>query len=118
MAGTRRDIRVIHAVRAAVGADAPIMIDANNGYNLNLAKQVLEETASAGVYWIEEPFHEDGRLYAAFKEWMAARGIETLIADGEGAASPSLLDWARQGLIDVVQYDIRRGRKSQLFVNV
>jgi L-alanine-DL-glutamate epimerase-like enolase superfamily enzyme len=106
--GTRRDIRVIRAVRQAVGAGADILIDANNGYNLNLAKQVLEETADAGVYWIEEPFHEDGRLYAALKEWMAVRGIETTIADGEGAASPSLLDWAREGLIDVVQYDIRR----------
>ncbi len=106
-AGTRRDIRVIQAVRSAVGADASIMIDANNGYNLNLVKRVLGETADAGVYWIEEPFHEDGRLYATLKEWMAAQGLETLIADGEGNASPRLLDWARQGLIDVVQYDIR-----------
>jgi L-alanine-DL-glutamate epimerase-like enolase superfamily enzyme len=106
--GTRRDVCVIRAVREALGGDAPILIDANNGYNLNLAKQVLEETADAGVYWLEEPFHEDGRLYAALKEWMAARGIGTLIADGEGAASPQLLDWARQGLVDVVQYDIRR----------
>jgi len=107
-AGTRRDVLVVRAVRNAVGPDAPILIDANNGYNLNLAKQVLEQTADAGVYWIEEPFHEDGSLYAALKEWMAAQGIETLIADGEGAASPRLLEWARQGLIDVVQYDIRR----------
>jgi len=106
-AGTRRDVRVIRAVREAVGPGAPILIDANNGYNVNLAKQVLEETADVGVYWIEEPFHEDGSLYAALKEWMAAQGIETLIADGEGAASPRLLEWARQGWIDVVQYDIR-----------
>jgi L-rhamnonate dehydratase len=67
---------------------------------------VLAETASADVYWIEEAFHEDGRLYEQLKEWLAAEGLETLIADGEGAASPHLLDWARQGLIDVVQYDV------------
>jgi L-alanine-DL-glutamate epimerase-like enolase superfamily enzyme len=106
--GTRRDIGVIRAVREAVGPGAYLMIDANNGYNLNLAKQVLEETADAGVYWIEEAFHEDGVLYADLKAWMAARGIETLIADGEGSASPRLLEWAREGLIDVIQYDIRR----------
>jgi L-rhamnonate dehydratase len=105
--GTRRDIRVIQAVREAVGPDAPIMIDANNGYNLNLARRVLAETAEAGVYWIEEAFHEDARLYECLKEWLAAEGLGTLIADGEGAAAPSLLDWARQGLIDVVQYDVR-----------
>jgi L-alanine-DL-glutamate epimerase-like enolase superfamily enzyme len=105
-AGTRRDIRVIQAVREAVGPEATIMVDANNGYNLNLARRVLAETALAEVYWIEEAFHEDGRLYERLKEWMAAEGLETLIADGEGAASPYLLDWAREGLIDVVQYDI------------
>jgi L-alanine-DL-glutamate epimerase-like enolase superfamily enzyme len=69
---------------------------------------VLDETADAGLYWIEEPFHEDGRLYAELKAWMGARGIGTLIADGEGSASPNLLDWAREGWIDVVQVDIRR----------
>jgi L-alanine-DL-glutamate epimerase-like enolase superfamily enzyme len=106
-AGTQRDIRVIRAVRGAVGAEARILIDANNGYNVNLVKRVLTETASAGVYWIEEPFHEDARLYGHLKEWLAAQGLEVLIADGEGSASPHLLEWARQGLIDVVQYDIR-----------
>jgi L-rhamnonate dehydratase len=67
---------------------------------------VLAETAAVGVYWIEEAFHEDGRLYERLKEWLAREGLETLIADREGAASPHLLDWARQGLIDVVQYDV------------
>jgi L-rhamnonate dehydratase len=105
--GTQRDIRVIQAVRAAVGPDARLMIDANNGYNLNLARHVLAETAAAGVYWIEEAFHEDARLYAALKAWLQAKGLNVLIADGEGDASPRLLDWARQGLVDVVQYDIR-----------
>ncbi|MDQ2786280.1 MAG: mandelate racemase, partial [Chloroflexota bacterium] len=32
--GTRRDIAVVKAVREAVGVGAPIMLDANNGYNL------------------------------------------------------------------------------------
>ena len=105
--GTRRDIRVIQAVREAVGPDAPIMIDANNGYNLNLAKRVLAETAEAKVYWIEEAFHEDARLYEHLQEWLAAEGLDALIADGEGAASPHLIEWARQGLIDVIQYDVR-----------
>ncbi|MCZ6678248.1 MAG: mandelate racemase [Candidatus Poribacteria bacterium] len=105
-AGTRRDIRVIHAVREAVGADAKILLDANNGYNLNLTKRVLGETADVGVYWMEEAFHEDARLYANLKEWLNAQGLETRIADGEGDASRHLLEWAQQGLIDIVQYDI------------
>jgi L-alanine-DL-glutamate epimerase-like enolase superfamily enzyme len=106
-AGMRRDIRVIHAVREAVGPQATIMIDANNGYNLNLCKRVLAETAEADVHWVEEPFYEDGQLYGHLKEWLASQGMRVLVADGEGAASPRLLEWARGGLIDVVQYDIR-----------
>jgi L-alanine-DL-glutamate epimerase-like enolase superfamily enzyme len=108
-AGTRRDIRVVQAVREAVGGGVTLMLDANNGLNLNLAKQMLRETAAARVYWLEEAFHEDRQLYAHLKGWMAGEGVETRIADGEGTASPHLLDWAREGLIDVVQYDIFGG---------
>ncbi len=104
--GTRRDIRVIQAVREAVGPEAKILLDANNGYNLNLTKHVLGETADANIYWMEEAFHEDPRLYANLGEWMRSEGLSTLIADGEGDASRHLLDWAQQGLIHIVQYDI------------
>ena len=41
-AGTRRDIAVIQAVRAAVGPDAPVMVDANNGYDVDTAIRFLE----------------------------------------------------------------------------
>lgn len=104
--GTRRDIAIVHAVRSAVGPEPTIMLDANNGYNLNLTKHVRTETAAAGIHWIEEPFHEDAALYRDLKEWLSDQGLRVLIADGEGLASPALLDWAREGVIDVVQYDI------------
>ena len=105
-AGMRRDIAVIRAVRAAVGPEAALLLDANNGWNLNLTKHALAETADCGIYWMEEPFHEDATLYRDLKEWLRAEGLPTLIADGEGEASPSLLRWAQEGLVDVVQYDI------------
>lgn len=107
-AGTRRDIGVIKAVRHAVGQEARLMLDANNGYNVNLVKQVLGETAETNIYWIEEAFHEDARLYGHLKDWFAAQGLNTLIADGEGDASSHLLEWALQGIVDVVQYDVFR----------
>jgi L-rhamnonate dehydratase len=106
VAGMRRDIAVIRAVRAAVGPDAPILLDANNGWNLNLTKFALSETADCGIYWMEEAFHEDNVLYRDLQEWLGAERLPTLIADGEGEASPSLLHWAREGLVNVVQYDI------------
>lgn len=104
--GTQRDIAVIKAVRDAVGTDCTIMIDANNGYNLNLTKRVLSETADCNLYWMEETFHEDHILYEDLREWLTEEGLSILIADGEGHASPSLMKWAQEGLIDVIQYDI------------
>jgi L-rhamnonate dehydratase len=104
-AGTRRDVAVVRAVREAVGPEPRIMLDANNGYNLNLARQVLAATADCGVFWLEEAFHEDAVLYRDLKDWLAKEGLGVLVADGEGLASPALLDWARDGAVDVVQYD-------------
>jgi L-rhamnonate dehydratase len=104
--GTRRDIAIVRAIRQTVGVEARLMLDANNGYNLNLTKRVLAETADCNIYWMEEAFHEDNVLYADLKEWLAAEQLSVLIADGEGRASPSLLEWARAGLVDVIQYDI------------
>ena len=104
--GNRRDVAVVRAVRAAVGPDAAILIDANNGYTLNIAKHILRETADCNLFWLEEAFHEDDELYADLHAWIGREGLSVLIADGEGSASPHLLDYARSGIVDVIQYDI------------
>ncbi|MCZ0938635.1 MAG: hypothetical protein OXJ55_08360 [Caldilineaceae bacterium] len=104
--GNRRDIAVVRAVRAAVGPDAVILIDANNGFTLNIAKHILTETAGCNIFWLEEAFHEDDELYEDLHSWIEREGLSVLIADGEGAASPHLLDYARRGIVDVIQYDI------------
>lgn len=104
--GTRRDIAVIQAVRQALGQQVRIMVDANNGYNLNLAKHVLAETAACDIFWIEEAFHEDDVLYRDLHAWLKEHHLPVLISDGEGKADPRLLEWAREGVVDVIQYDI------------
>lgn len=106
MAGTARDIAVIHAVRQAIGPQGLLMVDVNNGYNLNLTKYVLQQTRADNLYWLEEPFHEDAELYRDLKRWLVANQMPILIADGEGDASTHLLDWAHEGLINIVQYDV------------
>src|SRR4051812_45220884 len=105
--GTQRDIAVIRGVREAVGAGLPLMIDANNGYNVNLVKWVLSETADCEIYWLEEPLHEDRVLYEHLRGWMKDEHLSVLIAYGEGYAAPKLIEWACDGVIDVVQYDLR-----------
>ena len=74
LAGHRRDIAVIRAVRAAVGPDAVILIDANNGYTLNIAKHILSETADCNVHWLEEAFHEDDDCMKTCMPGSSARG--------------------------------------------
>jgi L-rhamnonate dehydratase len=105
--GMERDIAVIQGIREAVGPEAHVMIDANNGYNLNLTKELLNAVSNANIFWIEEPFHEDPELFKDLKQWMGSHNLQTMIADGEGLAAPFIIDWAKQGLIDVIQYDIR-----------
>lgn len=104
--GLRRDIAVVRAVREAVGADSTLMLDANDGLTLNLTKRLLSETAACAVYWIEEPFREDAVLLRDLREWLVREELPVLIADGEGEAASGLLEWARDGLLDVVQYDV------------
>ena len=105
--GKNRDIAIIKGVREAVGPDAKIMIDANNGYNLNLTKEVLAATADTKLTWIEEPFHEDPEYLKDLKLWLDKQNLNIMVVDGEGDASPYLVDWAKEGLIDAIQYDIR-----------
>ncbi len=106
MEGMARDMAIVNAIRKEVGPEATLLVDANNGYNLNLAKQFLEGTEESKLHFIEEAFHEDGELYRHLSEWIAKRDMKTLIADGEGDYSQHLLGWAKRGWVDVLQYDI------------
>lgn len=106
-AGLQRDALVVHAVRAAAGDAAKIMIDANMGNTLNSARALLSACAAADIYWFEEPFAEDRPLNLALKEFILESNWETLVADGEFAPPPYFFDLVQDGVIDVVQHDFR-----------
>jgi D-galactarolactone cycloisomerase len=60
----RKDIERVHAVRAAVGDEIEIMVDANTGYTLDDVRRVMPAFEEAGVAWLEEPFPpQDRRAY-------------------------------------------------------
>ena len=128
--GMRRDVAVVNAIRKAVGPDADVMADANNGYNFNIARDFLAGTADSRVFWLEEAFYEDAALYRRLRAWMRAEGLSTLLGgrrgarhgrpglpdllagDGfhatVGALAPHelLLDMVREGIVDVLQWDV------------
>jgi D-galactarolactone cycloisomerase len=61
------DLARTSAVRAAVGADIAILVDANTGYTLDDMRAVAPAYAELGIGWIEEPFaaHDHQRYIAA-----------------------------------------------------
>ena len=103
--GLDRDVLVIHAVREAAGPDAKILIDANMGTTLNIAREILRRCADVGIYWFEEPFAEDAAINQALKEFIRENDYDTLVADGEFAPPPNYFNIVEQGWIDVVQHD-------------
>jgi len=109
----RIDLPVIEAVRAAVGSDLKIMVDANQGWrmpgdlaprwDLPTATEFASELERLNVYWLEEPLPtHDVEGYAALR-----RGSDLKIAAGEmvrSAAEARAL--VLRGKVDVVQTDV------------
>jgi D-galactarolactone cycloisomerase len=110
----RDDIKVVEAVRQAVGDRLEIMVDANQGWkmpwdteptwDLKKAYQVAKELEQLGVYWLEEPLQShDFRGLAKLREMVG--GIR--IAGGE--MNRRMHDFREMnflGSLDVYQPDV------------
>ena len=112
-AGLKRDIEVLTTVREAVGPGPKVLADANNGYSDNFegAWELLRQTKSVNLYWMEEIFPENRADYTRLRKLMAEAGIKTLVAEGESIRQTEdlrpLLE--PEPVVDVTQIDIRRG---------
>ena len=51
-----RDLARVAAVRSAFGPDLNILVDANTGFSVEDARQVMPGLEEYGVGWLEEPF--------------------------------------------------------------
>lgn len=111
--GLRRDIEIVRAVRSAIGMEAKLLVDANNGYldDFEAAWTFLDETKEQRVDWLEEAFPEDKNLYRKLRSRMQNEGIKTPIADGENMRSAAQFrEYIEpERLFDVMQLDIRTG---------
>ena len=73
------DIGYVEAIRAAIGDDVHLMVDANHGYNAAEAIRLARELERFDVYWLEEPVPpEDIDGYIEVKA-----NANVLIAGGE-----------------------------------
>jgi L-alanine-DL-glutamate epimerase-like enolase superfamily enzyme len=111
--GLRRDVEVVKAVRAAAGRGVRLMGDPNDGYrnDFERAWRLMQETADANLFWMEEIFPENIEHYTALRERMLEAGMKTLIADGENFREARQFEpyLKPRRLMDVLQLDIRQG---------
>jgi len=108
-AGFRRDIDVIHRVRELLGSDRKLLLDANNAYSPEEARELVRQVRQCGIFWFEEPFQEDIDASLAFKRFLHEDERPILLADGEGTrpSKPGIRAMLRAGALDVVQFDLR-----------
>ena len=97
------DLRVIRAVRTAIGPDMRLMIDANHGYSVPEAIRVGQAAAELNIDWFEEPVvPEQLSAYRAVRE-----GQPIPVAGGETWHTrwgmwPAL----EQRAVDIIQPDL------------
>jgi L-alanine-DL-glutamate epimerase-like enolase superfamily enzyme len=92
-------------VRAAVGEDVEILVDANTNYTLDTARRVMPALESCGVGWLEEPFPpHDHQLYA-----QAARLSRVPLAAGENHYTRfEFTQLLRDGVVGFIQPDLSK----------
>jgi D-galactarolactone cycloisomerase len=75
----KTDLRYVQAIRAAIGDDVALMVDANHAYNASEAIKLARAIEPYDITWFEEPVPpEDIEGYLEVK-----RNTDILIAGGE-----------------------------------
>ena len=109
-AGTRRDIEIVESVRATVGDDIKILVDANNGYDgrLDLLEDFVRGIGDLNVMWMEEMITENISDYQKLNEFRDKYTPKTMIVDGESHKGRQTIYWQlmEQGLLDAIQPDM------------
>ncbi|MHC4707477.1 MAG: mandelate racemase/muconate lactonizing enzyme family protein [Planctomycetota bacterium] len=100
---TAKDVENVQAVRAAIGPEIDLMIDANHAYSLTEAKELARAVEPCRITWFEEPISPE--YYSSYGQLRKATSIP--IAGGEC----EYLRWGflqlfQQQCVDIAQPDI------------
>ncbi|PRY65273.1 D-galactarolactone cycloisomerase [Vreelandella songnenensis] len=97
------DLKVIEAVREAIGPDVRLMIDANHGYDYLEAVEVGKRAAAFGIDWFEEPV-----LPEQIGTYQAVRADQPIpVASGENwHGRYAMQEPLARRAIDIIQPDI------------
>lgn len=104
--GAERDLQNLRSVRALIGADIALCVDANQAWSLDDALAMAEAMAPFGLRWLEEPLRAD-RPWA---EWQTlAQATDIPLAAGENLIGHQAFDQAlTHGALAVVQPDVAK----------
>ena len=101
----REDLRRVAAVRAHLGDDVPLMVDANQQWDRPAAMRVGKALEEFGLVWIEEPLD----AYDAEGHADLARALTTAVASGEMLTSVAEHhELIRHRAVDILQPDAPR----------
>ncbi|KQS71135.1 mandelate racemase/muconate lactonizing enzyme family protein [Modestobacter sp. Leaf380] len=102
---SKEDVRRVSRLRAHLGDDVPIMVDANQQWDRPTAIRVSRALEEFDLVWIEEPLD----AYDAEGHAQLARALDTSIATGEMLTSVAEhAELIRHGAVDVIQPDAPR----------
>ena len=101
-----RDLANIAAMRAAIGPDLPLMLDANQAWTLDEALRMAPRLEAFGIGWLEEPLRAD-RPWVEWRTLHKAMGIA--LAAGENLSGDASFAAAIEAnVLGVVQPDIAK----------
>ena len=103
--GRDRDLANLQALRDSLG-DARLMIDANQGWHMSAALNILPDLEPFGLDWLEEPLRAD----RPWQDWLTLKARTQIpLAAGENVAGDAGFDEAiASGALSVVQPDIAK----------
>jgi L-alanine-DL-glutamate epimerase-like enolase superfamily enzyme len=104
--GADRDIANLTALQRTLGADARLMVDANQGWSVEAALEMLPKLARFRLDWLEEPIRAD----CPWSDWQRLKDATHIsLAAGENLAGTDAFQIALDaGVLGVVQPDLAK----------
>jgi L-alanine-DL-glutamate epimerase-like enolase superfamily enzyme len=99
------DAERLKLVRAAVGNDVDIMMDANQGMQLPAAVQLAQKAAELGIFWFEEPLNHQN--FDGYQQLKNQTGISLAMGERE-YDTLALVELLKRNALDIWQPDILR----------
>ncbi len=104
--GSERDLANLARLRSTLGPDAGLMVDANQGWNVDQALEMLPKLEKFDLCWIEEPIRAD----VPWSAWQSLKSATRIpLAAGENMAGAADFERAFDaGVLGVVQPDLAK----------